>query len=412
MKLNSGLRAANLVAATLAIAAASTLVGCSSDDTSSGGGDSTSVAAPPGSFPGKAATGEPVKIGLINPEDGPAISQPENREAAEAVVTYANENTGGIGGRPIELVVCKNHEDPASARNCANQMVENKVSAVVVTATAMSPVMVPIISSAGIPYVSAVGSGPENTADDAFMWSGASMAYAYMAQYASEQNLKNVTAYTIDVPAGIAGLQRVAEPAFDAKGIGFRIVRIPPGTPEVSPQVSAGLDDGTDGAIVVGDTTLCMSIFSALGTLGADVVKMTPQSCANSQVREKVGASMDGTRVFSTADTVSDDPETQLYRAIMSRYAPDTDPYGYAVTGYQGMLGLVRALDGWDGADASPATMITTIRTAENVKLPAGHGLTFTCDGSAQPMLKAVCGKGAIVLTIEDGQLVDPQVVQ
>ncbi|MFW0786995.1 ABC transporter substrate-binding protein [Gordonia sp. CPCC 206044] len=410
MKPLGGVRVACLIGVITAVATAS-LTACGGDDGTDGAA-SVSVEAPPGAFEPDAAAGAPVRIGLINPEGGPAISQPENRKAAEAVARYANEHLGGIGGRPVELVVCKNHEDPSSARNCANQMVEEKVSAVVVTATAMSTVMAPIITSAGIPYTSVVGSGPENTADNAYMWSGASLAYSYMAQYAGEQKLKKVTAYTIDVPAGLAGLQRVAEPAFAAQGIGFEIVRIPPGTPEVSPQVSAGLSDGTDGAIVVGDTTLCTSIFKSLGTLGADVVKMTPQSCANPQVQEAVGTSMNGTRVFSTADTVSDDPETRLYLSIMDKYAPDTDPYGYAVTGYQSMLGLVRAAKSVTGSDTSPAAFVAAIRSAKDVPLPAGQGLTFTCDSSAQPMLKAVCGKGVIVSTLDDGKATDPKVVQ
>lgn len=62
-----------------------------------------------------------MKIGLINNEGGQAISMPENRESAEAVVKYANENLGGISGRPIELVVCKQGEDANQARDCANR---------------------------------------------------------------------------------------------------------------------------------------------------------------------------------------------------------------------------------------------------------------------------------------------------
>ncbi|MDL9938107.1 ABC transporter substrate-binding protein [Gordonia sp. ABSL1-1] len=406
-----GLRAAFALSASLAVVATTALAGCSSDDDTTDTA-STTVQAPPGSFPGKAAAGDTVKIGLINPEDGPAISQPENREAAQAVVAYANENLGGIGGRPIELVICKNHEDPASARSCAQQMVEAKVPAVVVTASAVSTVLAPIITGAGINYASVIGSGPELTSDNAYIWSGGSMAYAYMAKYAAEQGLKKVTAYTIDVPAGIAGLQRVAEPAFAAANIEFKIVRIPPGTPEVTPQVTSGLTGGTDGAIVIGDTTLCTSIFKALGTQAPSIVKMTPQSCANPLVEKAVGASMNGTRVFSTADTVSDSPETQLYLAIMQKYAPGTDTQGYAVTGYQSMLGFVRAVAGINGTDITAESIRAAITSAKNVPLPAGDGLTFSCNQQAQPQLKAVCGKGMIVTTMQDGKATEPKVVQ
>ncbi|NED69575.1 ABC transporter substrate-binding protein, partial [Streptomyces sp. SID10244] len=41
----------------------------------------------------------------------------------------------------------------------------------------------------------------------------------------------------------------------------------------------------------------------------------------------------------------------------------------------------------------------------------AGDGLTFTCDGTANPQMKAVCGKGSVVATLQDGKLVDAQIV-
>ncbi|WP_235949206.1 ABC transporter substrate-binding protein [Candidatus Frankia alpina] len=65
-----------------------------------------------------------MKIGFITAEGGSAISLPEVREGAQAAVAYANDYLGGIGGRPIQLVVCKSQEDAASARTCANEMVE------------------------------------------------------------------------------------------------------------------------------------------------------------------------------------------------------------------------------------------------------------------------------------------------
>jgi branched-chain amino acid transport system substrate-binding protein len=57
-----------------------------------------------------------VKIGLITNEDGAGVSQPETREAADAARRYANDNLDGIAGRPIEFVVCKTKEEPATSR--------------------------------------------------------------------------------------------------------------------------------------------------------------------------------------------------------------------------------------------------------------------------------------------------------
>lgn len=86
----------------------------------------------------------------------------------------------------------------------------------------------------------------------------------------------------------------VATPAFKAAGIDFKVVRIPAGTPRGDPQVSAGLTDKTNGVIVIGNTSMCTAVFKSLATLGADVKKMTPQSCADAQVYKSVGDSSTG----------------------------------------------------------------------------------------------------------------------
>jgi branched-chain amino acid transport system substrate-binding protein len=45
------------------------------------------------------------------------------------------------------------------------------------------------------------------------------------------------------------------------------------------------------------------------------------------------------------------------------------------------------------------------------VPLPAGDGLTFTCDGKQIPGLLSACSPGLVVLTITNGQGLDPQLI-
>ncbi|MDS1115694.1 ABC transporter substrate-binding protein [Gordonia westfalica] len=247
-----------------------------------------------------------MKIGLINNEGGQAISMPENRESAEAVAKYANETLGGIGGRPIELVVCKQGEDANQARDCANRMVEAKVSAVLMTSSGQGNSMVPIVTGAGIPYVSAAGqASSELTTPGAFMWTaGLPCAMTSMAKYSAQQGMKNVTAYVIDVPAATAGGQAMGAPAFQAAGVNLKVVPIPPGTPDATPQVSAGLADNPDGVVVIGESTLCTSVFKALGTVSTTAEKMTIQPCSDPAVIEAVGAeNLNGTKVKVDPET-------------------------------------------------------------------------------------------------------------
>ncbi|MFT4042415.1 MAG: ABC transporter substrate-binding protein [Gordonia sp. (in: high G+C Gram-positive bacteria)] len=404
-------RRALAIAASFTMISSLSLTACSGDEQT----DSTaaSVSQPAASFPGKAATGTPIRIGLINPEGGQALSSPEYRETAEAAAKYANAQLGGIGGHPIELVPCRNGEDPVSARDCANRMVESKVSAVVVTSTGLGDVIVPIVTAAGIPYVSTAGqSTQELTTDGVYLWTGGFPASLHaMATHAKSEHIKHVTAFSVDVPAAVNGLRALGSAYFSQAGVDLKIVPIPLGTPDATPQISAGIADKPEGVVVVGDATSCTASFKALGTVGYTGDKMAIQSCVTPDVIAAVGPSINNTSIFTAAQTTGDNPEAVLYRSVVAQYSPHTDISGYAYVGYQGVLGLVRATAGISGSDTSPAAIAAALKAARNVPTPAGGGLTFTCDGSANPALKAVCGKGSIVATLKDGNLVDPQVV-
>lgn len=376
-----------------------------------GGGDAStgSTAIPTAlasAFPGKKATGEPVRIGLITNEGGANTSQPENREAAEAARKYANDNLGGIAGRPIEFVICKTKEEPAAARDCANQMVEQKVDAVVLTSSGLGDSMVPIVTQAGIPWTTAVGaSNAEATSANSFSWTGGFPAnMTAMAAYSKEKGYKKVAAFVIDVPAAVSGMKAIGKPFFAKAGIDLQIVTIAAGTPDASPQVSAALGKKPDAVAVIGESTVCTSVLQALGTLGGNTPRELVQSCVAPEVIDAVGAGMDGAQVFSGFDTASNHIEAQLYRQVMKKYSPGTPTQGYAAVGYQGVLGLVRALHGLTG-EVTPKTIAAALGSAKNVVLPVGHGSTFTCNSSAVPGMKAACSAKVITGTMSGGKL-------
>jgi len=162
-----------------ALLGALTLAACGSDDDSSDATSAPTSAAAETSTPGDTtapadttaettpaedplgtpnpATGDPVKIGLITEAGGDAISSQAQlaEQGAQIAAHYINEYGGGLAGHPIDLVVCGNKASASGASDCANQMVEQGVSAVVWPFTGFGPQQVPIITSAGgyLPYV-------------------------------------------------------------------------------------------------------------------------------------------------------------------------------------------------------------------------------------------------------------------
>ncbi|WP_235489850.1 ABC transporter substrate-binding protein, partial [Frankia sp. AvcI1] len=145
------LRRAGLVPRALAGTVLSALVlttaACGSSGSAAGG---AAASADPSLFPGtKPSASAPVRVAIITNEGGAAISQPETTAAARAAVSYANDNLGGIGGHRIEIVLtCPTREDVATARTCANKVVEAKADALVVTSTGLGATIAPIVTGA------------------------------------------------------------------------------------------------------------------------------------------------------------------------------------------------------------------------------------------------------------------------
>ncbi|ATD70982.1 MULTISPECIES: ABC transporter substrate-binding protein [Gordonia] len=368
-----------------------TLTACADDSSDSSSAGETS------SLPSNAATGDPIKIGFITPEGG-AVTTPMVREGGEAAVEYLNNNGGGIGGHKIDLVVCKQQEEPASATKCANQMVEEKVSVVVSPLGAQGAVMLPIVAGAGIPYVAqAPVSQAEMATPGSFMLSGGIVAVlAGQAATAAKDGLKKVSLIIGDSGDAAASVKALGDPMFQRAGVALNVVTIPTGAADLTPQITAGLADNPDAVSILGDTRQCISVLKTLQTVAPDAKKYLIASCLDKPVLDAVGnEAVSGSKAFTTVNLSSDDPSVTQYRSVMAQYAPDTDPAGLAYIGYQ-VVAALGELNGLDGT-VDAQTFKKALAGAKDVPLPAAPGITFTCDGKAFPPLTSLCSKAILV---------------
>jgi branched-chain amino acid transport system substrate-binding protein len=396
-----------------AVACSSGSPAASSAGSSAGTASSSSAEAstPPAALsaylPGKEATGTPVKIGLINNEGSSPTAEPSLGDAAVAAADYANAELGGIGGHPIKVYRCSESENTASATACANEMVQDNVATVVIGSTGYGANMVPIITKAGIPYVSVTGSATQElTTPGAFMWSGGYEATLLgFAKYAAQHGYKKVTAYVIDVPAALAGATSLGDPVFKAAGVSLSVEPVPADVPDATSQVTAGLEGNPSAVAIIADEGTCTSILKALNVVNPTTPVLVNTSCMTTTAIQALGTAMNGVKVFGASAPQAEAPEAELYRSLAANTT------GYTVTGYQSMLGLVRATEGLKGTP-TPATITAAIKAATNVPLPDGAGLTFSCNGKAISGLPSVCSAGEVVVTVQNGVGIDPQVIQ
>ena len=135
-----------------------------------------------------APTGKPVVVGFVNVEGAPVASIPALRVASEAARNYINAERGGLNGRPVEFHVCLTNGSPESSTACANQMVEQKVVAVLGGTDLGSAASLPILTKAGIPYVGMTPLLPSDfTTEGAFTLDPGGLGLAAHAAYAVDE---------------------------------------------------------------------------------------------------------------------------------------------------------------------------------------------------------------------------------
>ncbi len=344
------------------------------------------------------ASGEPVKIGMITEGGSEAIGSQAAlaEQGAEMAVEYVNEYRGGIAGRPIELFVCGNQATPTGAQDCANQMIEQGVVAVTLPFSGFGAAQAPIITGAGIPYVTgSANSAEEYTAANAFALTGGYPGtLGAMAQHASEHGVAKFAMVVIDVPSASLAAEQLGGLVFGNAGVEYEVITAAPGTPDLTPQVQTAVDGGAEAIGVTGDVTFCTSFLQAYQTLALDLAKYVIGPCVDPTVVESLGSVLEGS--FLTTTTSPEGPDADLYAAMIERYAGDEgiDPSptisSGVAAGSGAVINLAQGLAGMTG-DVTPAAVLARLKEAADVPLFLSSGLTYTCDGTAIPLLVNVC---------------------
>lgn len=371
---------------------------CSDDESDSAEGDPSGSGSASASLlgPEAAASGEPVRIGMVSDGATPALDNTDELRAAEAAAEYWNAHRRGVGGRPVEVVTCETRGDPAGAADCANQLVEQDAMAVTLSQSGVgTDVWVPLHAS-GIPTLWFQGGGEIATDDESSftIFNPQLTLLGLPLSVAESEGADTIAFVVIDVPQALETLETDAEAFTDAAGLDYEIVAIPPGTADMTSQMQQVVDSGADVVQIVGNDAFCIAAFNGLSTVGYEGAVTSITQCITDATREGVpGEVLEGTYVTSTlALGATDDPTVQLYEAVVETYGEDVrDPDGAtAMGGYVAMATLLTSLEELTG-EITTETVVETIKSMPEADLPGGGGMSFRCGGSASTELPAVC---------------------
>jgi branched-chain amino acid transport system substrate-binding protein len=401
-------RFARALVVVVALAVVTTACG-SSDGGSSGTEDTTSKRNDAGVLGEKdVAKGEPVKVGLVSNGVTSTINNKIELDVADATVKWLNERKGGIGGRPIELVTCTDGADPARASDCANQLIAKDVAAVVIGSSAVIEAEWQGLHDAHIPVVAFGASGKlvKDGASTFAVGSPPSSLTVVPAAAARKEHAKRITAMVIDVPAATQNYEAV-KPALAKEGITLDLVRIPIGTPDMTPQAQQIVGKGDPGVLnVLGNDTFCIAAFNALQAVGFKGTLTTAAPCITDATRTAVSGDFLKGAQLSYAAPVGDDSNesSTLYEAVTDTYADTrvdlsrTQGWGMFIA----LNGLATGVEGIAG-DVTPASIIAAMRGMSWKKLPGSGGLHFRCNSKADPANPAVCVTGVLVSRLDAG---------
>ena len=395
----------------VATVAAVGLAGCGSDsdDSADSGPVDQSVLGTPNK-----ATGAAITLGFISEGKAQAYDKTNEIKGAQAAAKYINEYLGGINGHPIELKVCEAHGNPADATDCANQMVQAKVPAVIEGALGTVDPTVDVLTKAKIPLVLHFTSSPKTLQTPGVfgLMNGTASIFGAPAHLAKEKKITSASIVTIDVPAAVAGTEQLGKLTFGNAGAKAEVVTIPPGTPDPSAQITAANRSKPGMYSILGTPDFCVPVIKAIRSVAPNAPIAAVDRCIASGAAKSIPNGYEGVEVGTTSNL---DPETEgvkLFAAALDKFSSGTPVESDSAYGWAPVLAVARALNGAKVTDLTAESITTGLRNAPAQEYPLTNGIQFQCNGKAFALSPNVCSVGGIQATADkDGNLSDYRVV-
>ncbi len=263
-------------------------------------------------------TGEPIKLMVIHEVEAGAAN-PEIVEGADAAAQAINA-TGGVGGRPIEIISCDTRNDPNTAAECGRQAVNENVVAVVGTITPHDGEFLPLLEQNKIPSVGHLPATPASFSSPAVfaMYGGSTTNFAGLAAAVAEAGATKISLARIDLDAA-AALGQFADMGLARSGLSIaHDVPIPLGAPDMSTYAAAALADGVDGVIVGVAAQDAINLIQALRQASPEV-KIAMISTQMGDVLDALGE--EGSEGLLLSEALSDEIDTagaQQYKDDMA----------------------------------------------------------------------------------------------
>ena len=394
-----------LVVAAAACSSGNNNSGTSATSPTSAAGSSSAVALGTASA---SATESPLTIFYFDEEGASAAaSSPESYEAAEAAVDYVNDNLGGVKGRPLKLIHCESLGTPDSVTNCANEAVDDKPDVVIKGVDVAGGSAVPIVTGAGIPYVTLNAGSPDEVDHSlAFsLTSGFAAQFAPVAAYAKSKGYSSIGVIYTNVQPLSTPLNGPFAALLAKDGIKYVPEPVDITAADVTPAYSALVSKHVSGILVVTTLAQCTASLQARVSLSDSTPLFMSSSCDVPSALSAVSPSATSGAIFAFQDTsaVPSDADTKTYLQAMKAYEPSANIGSFAPSGFESIIDFYRAmLTAADPATLDATSVAATLKSAKNVPLFMGGGQTFNCGETYFAGESSVCTGAAFLASYEN----------
>jgi branched-chain amino acid transport system substrate-binding protein len=356
-----------------------------------------------------AAEGEPIRIGMINTDSGPAAAYPEITKGARAGVDWANAELGGVDGRPIELVTCDTQFSPTGSLSCAQRMVEEDVVAVMGGIDVFGDA-VAVLEENGIPLVGGIPvNDPAAESPMSFQFSGGTwgLNLGFVHHMVEELGVERVSIMYGDF-GPIADGAMWAKQALIGQGLSeddVNMVAMPMVVEDVLTPLQAADETDPDAIVVLVADAACTAASQAILETGVDAQTYWSGGCLLPSVTEAIGAeNLEGNIYAVESPLDPENPDVQLYNAVVERYGVDLEAGSVATSAFYGWMNLYDVMRTLGADGVSSEAIVEQLQGA--VDHPAFGGHPYTCDGQQMGgELPAICAPQQILAQMHDGQL-------
>jgi branched-chain amino acid transport system substrate-binding protein len=339
---------------------------------------------------------EPVKVGVVFSQTGPAAVYGESQLAG---VELATEERNAEGGVTYELVVEDDASDPAQGIPAFEKLINQDEVSVIIGPTLSNTAFStdPVAQDAGVPVL-----GVSNTAEGVteigdYIWRNSLTEQQVIPQTIEAAvgafDLQNVaTLYGDDDSFTVSGHETFVA-ALEEQGVDVAETQtFAKGNTDFAPQLTAARNAEPDALVVSALAEEAALIIQQADELGIDVPIIGGNGFNSPAIIEQAGEAAEGVVVGAAWNSASDDPATADFIAAYQEAAGGA-PDQFAAQAYAGMNLVAMAVESACGAE--PDAIRDGFATIDGVQTVLGE-FSFTDTRDAD--------HPAVVQMVEDGE--------